>query len=400
MILIRVGYEFLGWATSKYANEPDYRCGDRYDANEDVVLYAIWEEVEYDFSLIYDKYITNTSELQVIQYQIKGDRDLIDDIEFTCDSNISCSYGSYQAADGIYYLQLYFEKTGTTRNNNVSFRLLDARDNTIFQEELKVFKFNNRNTNGITIYVDGEKIGFDVQPIIINNRTMVPMRAIFEALGAMVNWDNDTKTAFGETVDNFVEISIGNHYLLRNGQNVALDSPAVIVSGRTLVPVRAIAESLNCNVEWIEDLQVVDITSLGNDYSNDMVVGTWEFIGFIDDFDDVEYYEDEEFRTFKFYNNGTVKITDNNSNSSETYDYHVTKGGYIVIDLDVNDEVLIGTISSYDGELTIRSYYYSEYPEDIYWETQNGNVILRKSYNHYGRYLIEDDDGYIFEKVD
>ena len=70
-----------------------------------------------------------------------------------------------------------------------------------------------------------------------------------------------------------------------------------------------------------------------------------------------------------------------------------------VIDLDVDDEVLIGTISAYDDELTIRSYYYTEYPEDIYWETQNGSVILRKSYNHYGRNLIEDDDGYIFEKT-
>lgn len=140
------------------------------------------------------------------------------------------------------------------------------------------------------------------------------------------------------------------------------------------------------------------LVDAGNDYSNDMVVGTWKFVGFIDDFDDIEYY-DEELRTFKFYSNGTVKITDNDSNSSETYDYHVTKGGFIVIDLDVSDEVLIGTISPYDDELTIRSYYYSEYPEDIYWETQNGSVILRKSYNHYGRNLIEDDDGYIFEKL-
>jgi len=394
----RKGYEFLGWATSRYADEPDYECGDNYDEDEDVVLYAVWEEINYDFSLTFDRYITNNSTRQTLQYRINGDRDLIDEIEFDCDNNIECDYGSGRHEDGNYYLQLHFEKTGDIRDNDVLISLLDYRGNIIVQEEITVFNFNDRNTNGITVYVDGEKLEFDVQPRLINNRTMVPMRAIFEALGAMVNWDNNTQTAFGETVDDFVEISIGANYLLRNGNSKTLDSPAIVIDGRTLVPVRAIAESLNCDVEWIGDLQVVNITSLGSDYSDDMVVGTWEFIGFIDDFDDYDYVN-EDFLTFKFNNNGTVKITNQTSNSTETYDYIVTKGGYIVIDLDEDDEILIGTVSPYDGELTIRSYYYSEYPEDIYWETESNSVILRKSYNHNGRNLIEDDDGYIFEKV-
>ena len=122
-------------------------------------------------------------------------------------------------------------------------------------------EFEDRNKDGITVYVDGKKLDFDVEPQLINNRTMVPMRAIFEALGAEVSWDNETRTAYGKTDDVLVEITIGREYLLRNDSKIALDSPAIVISGRTLVPVRAIAESLNCNVEWIGDLQVVNITN-------------------------------------------------------------------------------------------------------------------------------------------
>ena len=47
----------------------------------------------------------------------------------------------------------------------------------------------------VSVYTDGTQIDFDVEPQIINDRTMVPMRAIFEAIGAEVNWDDSTKTA-------------------------------------------------------------------------------------------------------------------------------------------------------------------------------------------------------------
>lgn len=404
----REGYKFEGWSTSRNG-KVEYGRSQQLMTDHDIVFYAVWEKkeeiwVESSDDEIYLDYDDNRYDS--ITFTVHGMEDTPYSLRFECDDNIEWDWGKH---DDEHYYDTIVELEATQKSaktNKATLYLEDDDDNVLYKKVVYIYskgkqesEFVDRNKNGITVYVDGEKLDFDVQPRLINSRTMVPMRAIFEALGAMVNWDNDTQTAFGETVDDFVEISIGDNYLLRNGDSVYLDSPAVVISGRTLVPVRAIAESLNCDVEWIGDLQVVNITSLGNDYSNDMVVGTWKFIGFIDDFDDIEYY-DEEFRTFKFYSNGTVKITDNYSNSSETYDYHVTKGGFIVIDLDVSDEVLIGTISPYDDELTIRSYYYSEYPEDIYWETQNGSVILRKSYNHYGRNLIEDDDGYIFEKVD
>lgn len=113
--------------------------------------------------------------------------------------------------------------------------------------------------SGIKVILNGKQLEFDVEPMLINSRTMVPMRVIFEALGAKVDWDGTTQTAIGETKKTTVKITIGKDYLLKNDNIVVLDSPAVIISGRTLVPVRAIAESLDCKVEWYGETQVVEI---------------------------------------------------------------------------------------------------------------------------------------------
>lgn len=112
---------------------------------------------------------------------------------------------------------------------------------------------------GIKVFLNGKQLEFDVDPMLINSRTMVPMRVIFEALGAKVDWDDSTQTAIGETKKTTVKITIGKDYLLKNDNIVVLDSPAVVISGRTLVPVRAIAESLDCKVEWYGETQVVEI---------------------------------------------------------------------------------------------------------------------------------------------
>ena len=112
----------------------------------------------------------------------------------------------------------------------------------------------------IKVYVNGEQIGFDVPPIIENERTLVPMRAIFEALGAEVSWDGETATVTAKKGDDTESITIGSNILYINGKGVELDVPAKIVDERTLVPVRAVAESFNANVEWDGETQSVLIT--------------------------------------------------------------------------------------------------------------------------------------------
>ena len=103
-------------------------------------------------------------------------------------------------------------------------------------------------------------------PVILNDRTMVPMRAIFEELGADVSWDAGTETASGTLDGVTVNITIDKSVMYRNGEAVTLDQPAVIIDGRTLVPVRAISESFGCSVTWDGSTQSVYIISESGDH--------------------------------------------------------------------------------------------------------------------------------------
>ncbi len=114
-------------------------------------------------------------------------------------------------------------------------------------------------SNGMEVFVNGQEVYFDVKPRLINDRTMVPLRAIFETLGARVDWDEATQTVTAYRGDVTIELTIGDSYMYVNGYSVYLDSPAVKIDDRTLVPVRAISESFGCEVEWYEDKELVSI---------------------------------------------------------------------------------------------------------------------------------------------
>ena len=118
--------------------------------------------------------------------------------------------------------------------------------------------------DGITVRISGKTIDFDVPPQIINERTMVPLRAIFEALGASVNWDEATRTITSEKDGTSIKMTVDSSVMYVNDNEVTLDSPACIVDGRTLVPVRAISEAYNTNVDWNGDTKTVIISSTDN----------------------------------------------------------------------------------------------------------------------------------------
>ncbi len=110
------------------------------------------------------------------------------------------------------------------------------------------------------ITTNGTASALDVPAQIIDSRTMVPLRAIFEALGASVEWDDATKTVTSTKGDTTVKLTIGQASINVNGADKALDVPAQIVDSRTLVPVRAIAESFGCDVAWDDPTKTVTIT--------------------------------------------------------------------------------------------------------------------------------------------
>ena len=112
----------------------------------------------------------------------------------------------------------------------------------------------------IDVKVNGQSITFDQAPIIDNGRTLVPVRAIFEALGASVEWYSETGTVVSKKGKTTVKMTIGSSTMQKDGKDITLDVPAQLINDRTLVPVRAIAEAFGCNVDWNSNTQTVTIT--------------------------------------------------------------------------------------------------------------------------------------------
>lgn len=114
----------------------------------------------------------------------------------------------------------------------------------------------------ITVNLDGNPIAFDVPPQLIDSRTMVPLRKIFEALGAEVSWDDATQTASAVKDGTTIKITVDDKTLYKNDQAIVLDVPAKLVDdARVLVPVRAISESLDVLVGWDDPTSTVSLTT-------------------------------------------------------------------------------------------------------------------------------------------
>lgn len=115
----------------------------------------------------------------------------------------------------------------------------------------------------IRIVINGAEQKFDVMPQIINGRTLVPMRGIFESLGAEVTWIDATDTVVGSRDRKYIKLRLGSDTYYINGieQEEKIDVPAQIIGGRTMVPVRFIAETLGENVSWDEASKTVIIES-------------------------------------------------------------------------------------------------------------------------------------------
>ncbi len=113
----------------------------------------------------------------------------------------------------------------------------------------------------ITVTVNGTDILFDQPPITDqeNYRTLVPMRAVVDALDAKVSWDNQLNTAGIELNQTRILIRIGESFMMVNGEAYPLSSPAIEFNNRTLLPIRSIIEAMSGTVQWDEDTKHIDI---------------------------------------------------------------------------------------------------------------------------------------------
>lgn len=108
--------------------------------------------------------------------------------------------------------------------------------------------------NGIHAEIDP---GRGTAPTIINGRTLVPIRAIIEAFGGTVIWEPETNSAVLSVDDDVIKLLIGSNKAYLNGKEQTLDVAPVILNDRTMLPIRFVAEGFNLGVAWNENSQTV-----------------------------------------------------------------------------------------------------------------------------------------------
>lgn len=119
----------------------------------------------------------------------------------------------------------------------------------------------------ISIYINGVKLSTDQAPMMIGNRAMLPLRAIFEALDAKVLWNQKAQTVTAIKDGTTIVLKIGSKAAKINNSSVNLDVPAQSKQGRTMVPVRFVSEAMGDEVVWNKSSSSVFITTSAPDES-------------------------------------------------------------------------------------------------------------------------------------
>lgn len=178
--------------------------------------------------------------------------------------------------DGKHYV--IFSRSGdyikTTDGNDIQYFHADTLNSTSYAcwtgKEYVVAGYSGALTSCvptdlIKVIVNDKPVIFDVAPAIVNGRTMIPARAVFEKIGADVRWDGETRSVHIQKDHINIILEIDSQEASINGKMKELDSPATIVGGRTLVPIRFIAEELGMDVEWLSESQTVILKDMNND---------------------------------------------------------------------------------------------------------------------------------------
>lgn len=222
------------------------------------------------------------------------------------------------------------------------------------------------NENEISVYVEGQKVSFDVPPQTINDRTMVPIRAIFEVMGATVNWDNATQTAICTKDNTVVKMTLNSKTEYINDVPYEMDVAPVIVDNRTLAPARYVAEAFGYFVNWDGNTKSVLInkTSKIKDGTKD---NPYEFgdkvsIAFWDayDFEATKAAGKYEFTLNKLMSPKDMEIKFNDS----SYSYDSNRwylNGNIVLNDYVNDGVCSFQDMMYDSKVVASNMVPCEY---------------------------------------
>lgn len=236
---------------------------------------------------------------------------------------------------------------------------------------------------GIKVYLEENKINFDVQPQTINDRTMVPIRAIFEAMGANVTWDDATQTAISTKNNTTVKMTLNSTTEYINDVAYEMDVTPVIIDGRTLAPARYVAEAFGYYVNWDSMTQSVLISKNANFDISQVKDGTREHPYKFGDTISVTVYDYDD--NFERIPSKTAKITLNslvsfqeikaNDKSDKTYYFFDDDDWFIKADI-----TLVEDIESEAYDFSDLKYYANAVTNNL--STIGASSWLRDPINH------------------
>lgn len=115
--------------------------------------------------------------------------------------------------------------------------------------------------NDISVYIDGEHQAYTQPPVLENGTTLVPMRAIFEKLGATIVWNSKNKVVTAKKGETEIKLTIDSKVATVNNKSIPLAQPAKVMNGSTMVPLRFVSEALGANIIWFQDTSTIYIGS-------------------------------------------------------------------------------------------------------------------------------------------
>lgn len=237
-------YQLIGIEIAKKPNTTSYKVGQSFDT-EGMVVNAVYD---------------NGEEVEVFDYTYDPKGALSLDYD-----KITVTYEGMTAEIDI----TVKKKSNTSDKSSSSFSLPSSKDKDKKEPEKEPVKEEpeqNEAEEMILLTVGakeadvfGNEVVNDVALIIVNDRTMLPIRFVAEALGGEVDWDQALRKVTITKDTTVIEIFIGESNAIVNNNLIYLDSPAFIENGRTYLPLRFVAESLNADVNWIEDRKTIII---------------------------------------------------------------------------------------------------------------------------------------------
>ncbi|MDR1572765.1 MAG: N-acetylmuramoyl-L-alanine amidase, partial [Clostridiales Family XIII bacterium] len=113
----------------------------------------------------------------------------------------------------------------------------------------------------VDLLLDDLPVESEVPPLIVRGRTLIPARALFERMGASVSWNEETRQVFVIATNAAITLTIDAFEYAINGNIYPVDVPPLIVGDRTLIPVRIVAEAMGCEVQWDDPARTVAVAS-------------------------------------------------------------------------------------------------------------------------------------------